>query len=112
VARWSTLPLIVARDPDGDLLDVERGEGAQPTNTGAGASPVLDVHLMLTTTDTDKKLAFYRGVLGWDVPTGTWTKMPTGTGEIRRSTSREAGGAGRIFERCEYRNGGTRTPEP
>jgi catechol 2,3-dioxygenase-like lactoylglutathione lyase family enzyme len=110
VARGGVLSLIVARDPDGYLLEVGRGQGAQATNTGAGASPVLDVHVVLTTADTDKKLAFYGGVLGFEVPAGTWTKMPTGTGEIRRSTSREAGGANRIFEICEYRNVGTSAP--
>jgi catechol 2,3-dioxygenase-like lactoylglutathione lyase family enzyme len=109
-SHGGALSPIVARDPDGYVLEITRGQGAQATNTGAGVSPVVDAHVVLTTADTEKKLAFYRGVLGIDVPSGTWTRTPTGTGEVRRSTSREVGGANRVFEICEYRNVGPSTP--
>jgi catechol 2,3-dioxygenase-like lactoylglutathione lyase family enzyme len=109
-AAPATSTLIVARDPDGYFIEVERGEGEPPTNVGAGAAAVLNAHVVMPTADTDKKLAFYRGLLGMDLAPAAWAKMPTGAGEIRQSTSKDLGGANRVVELCEYRNAGASAP--
>ncbi len=100
----------LARDPDGYLIEVARGEGSQASNVGAAASPVLDVRLVMTTEDTDKKLAFYKDLLGMDVAPGMWTKAGTGAAEVRQSVTKEIGGPGRLLEFQEFRNAGEKTP--
>jgi catechol 2,3-dioxygenase-like lactoylglutathione lyase family enzyme len=110
-APSSTPTLIVARDPDGYLIEIEHGEGEPPSNVGAGATSVMNAHVVLSTADTNKKLAFYGGLLGIDVAPGAWSPMRSGgAGEIRQSTSKDFGGANRVVELCEYRNAGPSTP--
>jgi catechol 2,3-dioxygenase-like lactoylglutathione lyase family enzyme len=106
-----TPSLIVTRDPDGYFIEIEHGVGAPPSNVGAAAITVLNAHVVMTTVDTDKKMAFYHGLLGMDVPAGSWEKMPAGRpGEVRKSTSKDFGGANRVVELCEYRNTGPSKP--
>lgn len=110
-AAATTSPaLIVARDPDGYWLQIEHGEGEPPSNIGAAAVSVLNTRVILVTADTDKKMAFYKDLLGMDLSAGTWRKMPAGPGEIRQSISKDFGGANRTIELCEYRNAGPSAP--
>lgn len=104
--RSGVTSAFLARDPDGYLLEVVRGEGSQASNVGAAASPVLDVRLIMTTEDTDKKLAFYKDLLGMDVTAGTWAKVGTGADEVRSTVTKETGGHGRMLEFQEFRNAG------
>jgi catechol 2,3-dioxygenase-like lactoylglutathione lyase family enzyme len=99
-------PFLV-RDIDGYLLEVARGQGSQPVAFG---SSVIDVRLAMTTEDSDKKVSFYKDVLGLDLTAGTWTKTGTGTAEVRETSMKDVGGPGRHVEFSEFRNAGEKTP--
>jgi catechol 2,3-dioxygenase-like lactoylglutathione lyase family enzyme len=100
---------VVVRDPDGYLIEVERVADVQSIAT-TDTTSVVALHVALITADTGKKLAFYKDVLGFDVVAGAWSRMPTGAGELKRSTSGELGGANRLLDIEEYRNLGGAMP--
>lgn len=102
---------ILVRDPDGYLLEIAKGLGAQGTDIGAGASPILDSRMVLTSASMDAKLKFYRDILGAPVPAASdWGKAAFGTGEVRSSRSDDIGGPGRVLEFREFRNAGQAAP--
>jgi catechol 2,3-dioxygenase-like lactoylglutathione lyase family enzyme len=100
---------VVARDPDGHVIEIDRVEDPQSSAT-TDVTPVVALHVALTTADTEKKLAFYKNLLGFDVAPGAWSRMPIGAGELKRSTSGELGGANRLLDIAEYRGLGRAMP--
>jgi predicted enzyme related to lactoylglutathione lyase len=57
---------VVVRDPDGYLIQLTQ---ASPATIAAARSPgrIVAASIGITVSDTDKTLAFYRGLLGFDV---------------------------------------------
>jgi catechol 2,3-dioxygenase-like lactoylglutathione lyase family enzyme len=96
---------VIARDPDGYVIEIERDESLQ-SSVATDVSPVVALHVVLTTTDTEKKLAFYKKLLGFDIEPGVWSKTVLDAGDVRRSTGRDLGGATRLLDLEEYHDAG------
>jgi catechol 2,3-dioxygenase-like lactoylglutathione lyase family enzyme len=87
------------------LIEIAQDENSEAVAT-TDLTPVVALHVALTGADTDKKNAFYREALGFEVAPGRWSKMLNGAGELKRSTSGELGGANRLLDIEEYREVG------
>jgi catechol 2,3-dioxygenase-like lactoylglutathione lyase family enzyme len=109
-ARTATMP-ILARDVDGFLLEIVKGIGSQGSNIGVGASPVLQARVVLAVDSMDRKLAFYKDIIGINVSNDAlWGRSPLGMGDMRSNLSGDIGGPGRVIELRDYRNAGDKAP--
>jgi len=100
---------VVARDPDGYVIKIEREDDVRAVAV-TDLTPVVGLHVELTTADTARKLAFYKDVLGIDLAAGAPGTTQTGAGDLKRTASGELGGANRLLDIVEYREAGHAAP--
>jgi len=92
---------VFTRDPDGYILEVIQ---ADPIAADAPAGMVITASMGLTVGDTEKTLAFYRGILGMDIKAGAafggnkaiLDMVGASSGEVKQSAGTVPGSTARI----------------
>ena len=101
---------LFSRDPDGYVIETVRA-GQMPLPEPGEGNAWLGV-IAMTTDDTNRKLGFYRDLLGFEMATGNWggpqfimDMVGAGSGEFRQSnTTAGIPGTRDRLEFYEYRN--------
>ena len=113
---------VVIKDPDGFNIVLVQ-EDPLPQTTAPESSNVIGARVGLTVADTDRTIAFYRDVLGFQPRAGTFTTdaavadlMNTPKAQFRRSTARIPGSAIQMefleFKGIDRKPAGARIQDP